>query len=107
MASKKTIAKRSRPSDKPFSKEKRSKYIKDSLIQRGEIVEEPSSSTRKAPSMAMQPVVNGRRIIFNFLDDLRLQLGDKIEEQGWIYFCSLNTRTYPNLVHTFYKKMIV
>ena len=57
--------------------------------------------------MAMSPVVSERRIIFNFLDEIRLQLGDKIKEQGWVYFCSLNTRTYPNLVCTFYKKLIV
>ena len=57
--------------------------------------------------MAMRPIVSGRQIIFNFLDDLGLQLGNKIEEQGWVYFCSLNTRTYPNLVHTFYENLIV
>ena len=57
--------------------------------------------------MAMRPVVSGKRIIFNFLDDIGLQLGDKIEEQGWVHFCSLNTCTYPNLVHTFYENLIV
>ena len=57
--------------------------------------------------MVMQPVVTRRRIIFNFLDEIGLQLGDKIEEQGWIYFCSLNTHTYPNLVCTFYENLIV
>ena len=107
MASKKTTVKQSRPSDKSSSKETRSKYTKDSSIWRENIVEELSSSTRKAPSMAMRPVVNGRCIIFIFLDDLGLQLGDKIEEQGWVYFCSLNTHTYPNLVYTFYENLIV
>ena len=71
------------------------------------MIKEPSSSTQKASSMAMQLVVSGRHIIFNFLDDLGLQLGDKIEEQGWVYFCSLNIRTYSNLVHTFYENLIV
>ena len=70
-------------------------------------MEEPSSSVQKAPSMAMRPVVTRRRIIFNFLDEIGLQLGDKIEEQGWVYFCSFNTRTYPNLVYTFYENFIV
>ena len=64
-------------------------------------------TSQKAPSMTIRPVMTGRRILFNFLDKLGLQLGDKLEEQGWIYFCSLNTRTYPNLVHTFYENLIV
>ena len=57
--------------------------------------------------MAMRLVERGRCILFNFLEKLGLQLGDKIEEQGWVYFCSLNTHTYPNLVRTFYKNLIV
>ena len=53
---------------------------------------------QQVPSMAMRSVTSGRHIIFTFLDELGLQLGDNIEEQGWTYICSLNTRTYPNLV---------
>ena len=56
--------------------------------------------------MAMRLVTSSRRIIFIFLEELGLQLGDKIEEQGWTYFCSLNTLTYPNLVQTFYENLI-
>ena len=82
MAPKKTIGKQSQSGSKPSSKKKRSKYIKDSSIRREEMIEEPSSSARKDPSMVMRPVVSGRHIIFNFLDDLGLQLGDKIEKQG-------------------------
>ena len=110
MAPKKTIEKRSCPSDKSSSKEKRLKYIEDVLIRRGERFEEPTTSpsaSRRVPSMAMRSVVSGRCILFNFLEKLGLQLGDKIEEQGWVYFFSLNTRTYPNLVCTFYENLIV
>ena len=83
MAPKKMIVKHSRPGDKPSSKEKRSKYAEDDSIQRGEGLEEQTSSpsaSRKAPSMAMQPVVSERWILFNFLDELGLELGDKLEE---------------------------
>ena len=52
-------------------------------------------------------MVSGRCILFNFLEELRLELGDKLEEQGWVYFCSLNTQTYPILIHTFYENLIV
>ena len=52
-------------------------------------------------------MVSGRCILFNFLEELGLKLRDKLEEQGWVYFCSLNTHTYPTLVHTFYKNLIV
>ena len=65
------------------------------------------TTSRKAQSMAMRPVMTERRILFNFLDELGLELGDKLEEQGWIYFCSLNIHTYPNLVRTFYENLIV
>ena len=93
MAPKKTIAKHSRLNRKHPSKEKWSKHAKDSSIRREEGMEEPSSTVQKAFLMAMRPVVTERRIIFKFLDEIGLQLGDKIEEQGWIYFCSLNTHT--------------
>ena len=89
MAPKKAIEKCSRPSGKSSFKEKRSKHIKDVSIQRGERFEEPTTSpsaSRRALSMAMHPVVSGRCIIFNFLEELGLHLGDKIEEQGWVHF---------------------
>ena len=110
MVPKKTITKRSWPGLKPSSKEKRSKYTEDALTHRGESFEEPRTSpliARKAPSMAMWQVVSGRHILFKFLEELGLELGDKLEEQGWVYFCSLNTYTYPTLVRTFYKNLIV
>ena len=57
--------------------------------------------------MAMRPIMSGRWILFNFLNELGLELGDKLEEQVWVYFCSLNIHTYPNLVHAFYENLIV
>ena len=65
-------------------------------MRKGQVVEEPSSSpssARKGPSMAMRPIASERRMIFNFLEELGLQLGDRIKEQGWTHFCSLNTPT--------------
>ena len=56
--------------------------------------------------MVMRPVASGRYIIFNYLEELGLQLGDRIKEQGWTHLCSLNTSTYPNLVWTFYENLI-
>ena len=84
--------------------------MKDASTHRGESFEEPSTSpstARKAPSMAMRQVVSGRCILFNFLEELGLELRDKLKEQGWVYFCSLNTHTYPTLVCTFYENLIV
>ena len=95
---------------KSFPKEKRSKHREDSSMRKGQVVEEPSSSSssaRKGLSMAMRPVASERCIIFYFLEELGLQLGDRIEEQGWTHFCSLNTSTYPNLVWLFYENLIV
>ena len=91
-------------------KEKRSKYKEDTLTRKEQMLEEPilsPSSIRQVLSMAMRPVTNGRCIIFYFLNKLGLQLRDKIEEQGWCYFCSLNVLTYPNLVWTFYEHLII
>ena len=91
------------------SKEKRSKYKEDTASQKGQMLEKlilSFFSTRQVPSMAMRLVTSGRCIIFTFLEELRLQLRDKIEEQGWNYFCSLNTLTYQNLVQTFYENLI-
>ena len=74
------------------------------------MVEEPTlspSSIRHIISMVMQLVTSGRHIIFYFLTELGLQLGDKIEEQGWSNFHSLNVLTYPNLVWSFYEHLIM
>ena len=57
--------------------------------------------------MQMRQVMSGRRILFNFLEEIGLELGDKIEEQGWVHFCSLNLPTYPTLVRNFYENLIV
>ena len=84
--------------------------MKDASTHRGESFKEPSTSSsiaRKAPSMAIWQVVSERCILFNFLEELGLELEDKLEEQGWVYFCSLNTHTYPTLVRTFYENLVV
>ena len=88
------MSKRPRSGVTEAIREKRSKHLEDSSR------EEPSSS-RRAPSMQMRQVVSGRRILFNFLEEIGLELGDKIEEQGWVHFCSLNLPTYPTLVRIF------
>ena len=94
------MSKRPRSGVTEVIREKRSKHLEDSSR------EEPSSS-RKTPSMQMRQVVSGRRILFNFLEEIGLELGDKIEEQGWVHFCSLNLPTYPTLVRNFYENLIV
>ena len=74
------------------------------------IVEEPAlspSSIRQILLTAMHPVTSDRRIIFTFLIDLELQIRDKIEEQGWSFFFSLNVLTYANLVRSFYENLIL
>ena len=53
----------------------------------------------------MRQVMSGRRILFNFLEEIELELGEKIEDQGWVYFCSLNVPTYPTLVRSFYENL--
>ena len=85
MGRKKTVSKRPRSDVTEAMREKRSKFREDPL-HHGER-EEPSSS-RRTPSMQMRQVMSGRRILFNFLEEIELELGDKIEEQGWVYFCS-------------------
>ena len=55
--------------------------------------------------MQMRQVMSGRRILFNFLEEIELELREKIEDQGWVYFCSLNVPTYPTLVRTFYENL--
>ena len=92
------------------SKEKRSKCKEDVPTRTGQMVKELAlspSSIRQVMSMAMHLVTSRRCIIFSFLSDLRFQIGDIIEEQGWSFFCSLNVSTYPNLVRSFYKNLIL
>ena len=98
IASKNSLKKCPQKGMESFPKEKRLKHGEDTLIQKGQVFEEPSlsSSARKGLSMAMWPVASERCIVFNFLEELGLQLEDKIEKQGWTHFCSLNTSTYPN-----------
>ena len=98
------MSKRPRSSVTEPNKEKRSKHVEDSSLH--DEREEPSSS-RRAPSMQMCQVVSERCILFNFLEEIELDLGDKIEEQGWVHFCSLNLPTYPTLVRNFYENLIV
>ena len=110
MAPMKSMRKHPQKGIKFFFKEKRSKHRKDSSMRKGQMVEEPSLfsfSAQKGLSMAMQLVASERHIIFNFLKEFGLQLEDRIKEQGWTHFCSLNTSTYPNLVQTFYENLIV
>ena len=47
------------------------------------MVEEPSSSSssaQKGLSMAMRPIASERHIVINFLEELGLQLEDRIEK---------------------------
>ena len=72
------------------------------------MVEEPAlspSSMRQIMSMVMRTVTSSRCIIFSFLTNLGLQIGDRIEEQGWSFFFSLNVLIYPNLVSSFYENL--
>ena len=98
------MSKRPRSDISEAMREKRSKFREDPL-HHGER-EEPSSS-RRTPSIQMHQVMSGRRILFNFIEEIELELGDKIEEQGWVYFCSLNLPTYPTLVRSFYENLKV
>ena len=84
--------------------ERRSKFRENPLVQEER---QEGSSSRQHPSMQMRQVMSGRRILFNFLEELQLELGDKIEDQGWVYFCSLNLPTYPTLVRSFYENLKV
>ena len=110
MALKKSTRKRSRIVVEESSKERRMKHQEDVSTRTAQLVEEqaPSpSSSRQIISMAMCPIMSDRRIIFSFLKDLGLQVGDLIEEQGWSNFCSLNISTYPNIVKIFYENLIL
>ena len=98
------MSKRPRSDVSDAMREKRSKFREDPFHQSER--EEPTSS-RRTPSMQMRQVMSGRRILFNFLEELELEIGDKLEEQGWVYFCSLNLPTYPTLVRSFYENLRV
>ena len=98
------MSKRPRSDVSEAMREKRSKFREDPF-HHGER-EEPSSS-RRTSSMQMRQVMSGRRILFNFLEEIELELGDKIEEQGWVHFCSLNLPIYPILVRNFYENLKV
>ena len=110
MVSKKSVGKHPRTVIDKSSKERRTKHREDVSSRTAQMVEEPASSPssiRQIMSMAMRSITSGRRIIFSFLKDLGLQVGDLIEEQDWTYFCSLNISTYLNLVRNFYEYLIL
>ena len=79
MGRKKTVSNRPRSGVTEAMSEKRSKLREDPSHH--DEREEPSSS-RRTPSMQMRQVMSGRRILFYFLEEIGLELGDKIEEQG-------------------------
>ena len=101
MGRKRTISKRPRTGTSEENRERRSKFREDPLLQ--EETEEGTSS--RQPSMQMRQIMSGRRILFNFLDEINLEIGEKIIEQGWFDFCSLNVPTYPTLVRRFYENL--
>ena len=103
MGKKRTVSKRPRTGTSAEDRERRSKFREDPLLQ--EEREEGTSS--RQPSMQMRQIMSGRRILFNFLDEIYLNIGDKIEAQGWKDFCSLNVPTYPTLVRRFYENLKV
>ena len=53
----------------------------------------------------MRPITTGRRILFEYLKEIGFVIGDFIENQGWRTMCSLDIKTYPNLVRTFYENL--
>ena len=96
------MSKRPRTDASEEMRERRSKFREDPLLQRER---QEASSSQRHPSMQMRQVMSGRRILFNFLEEIELKLGDNIEDQGWVYFCSLNVPTYPTLVRSFYENL--
>ena len=73
------MSKRPRVDASEENQERRSKFRHDPSIQEER---EEGTSSRQHPSMQMRQVMSGRRILFNFLDEINLEIGDKIEEQG-------------------------
>ena len=102
MGRKRTVSKRPRTDASDEMRERRSKFREDPLLQRER---QEGSSSQRHPSMQMRQVMSGRCILFNFLEEIELKLGDNIEDQGWVYFCSLNVPTYPTLVRSFYENL--
>ena len=96
------MSKRPRMDASEEIRERRSKFRKDPMAHE---VREEGSSSQRHPSMQMRQVMSGRRILFNFLEEIELKLGDYIEDQGWVYFCYLNVPTYPTLVRRFYENL--
>ena len=82
MGRKRTVSKRPRTGTSAEEHERRSKFREDPLLQQ----EREEGTSSKQPSMQMRQVMSGRRILFNFLEELELEIGDKIEEQGWFTF---------------------
>ena len=101
MGKKRTVSKRPRTGTSAEDHERRSKFREDPLHQQ----ERDEGTSSRQPSMQMRQVMSGRRILFNFLDEIDLHIGDRIEEQGWEDFCSLNVPTYPTLVRRFYENL--
>ena len=98
------MSKRPRTGSSEEIRERRSKFWEDPMVQEER---QEGSSSQRHPSMQMRQVMSGRRILFNFLEEIELKLGDYIEDQGWVYFCSLNVPTYPTLVRRFYENLII
>ena len=96
------MSKRPRTDASEENRERRSKFRHDPSIQEER---EEGSSSQWHTSMQMRQVMSGRRILFNFLEEIEVKLGDYIEDQGWIYFCSLNVPIYPTLVRRFYENL--
>ena len=96
------MSKRPRTGTSEEIQERRSKFREDPMVQ---VERQEGSSSQRHPSMQMRQVMSGRRILFNFLEEIELKLGDYIEDQGWVYFCSLNVPTYPTLVRRFYENL--
>ena len=96
------MSKRPRTDASDENRERRSKFREDPMVQEER---QEGSSSRQHPSTQMHQVMSGRRILFNFLEEIELKLEDYIEDQGWVYFCSLNVPTYPTLVRRFYENL--
>ena len=84
MAPKKSTGRHPRTTIETSSMERRTKHREDVSTWSEQVVEKqvPSpSSIRQVMTMAMCPITSGQRIIFSFLNDLGLQVGDQIEVQ--------------------------
>ena len=77
MGRKRTVSKRPRVDASDENRERRSKFSHDPSIQQER---QEESSSQRHTSMQMRQVMSGRHILFNFLEELELEIGDKIEE---------------------------